>query len=105
MRGAIRRHSSASASRSLPEPIRPTSSTSFASISITPYFMCNGEGIHYTSGLSARTKGNVVTESARYPKKENADDRTRATALRKHERKFGNQIPGNTDPYEVYRRN
>src|SRR2546425_1227350 len=100
MRGAIRRHSSASASRALPDSIRLTSSTSLASISIIHILSVTGRLFITHPGCQ---RGPVLTESARYPK-ENADDRTRATTLRKHEKRFGNQIPGNTDPHEVHRR-
>src|SRR5581483_10609241 len=63
MRGAIRRKSSASASRLLPEPIRRTSSASSSSICINAHFMCNGEAARYTSGFQYQA---ILTKAIHY---------------------------------------
>src|SRR6476646_7394078 len=59
----MRWKSSASASRSLPEPICRTSSASFRSMCIHTYFMCNEETGRYTSGCQRRTTMTTNSET------------------------------------------
>src|SRR5580698_3272018 len=66
IRGPIRRQNSASASGSFPAPIRTTISESLSSITISTYFMCNGQPLRYTSCYPMRIPSSKrIAKSAR----------------------------------------